>query len=457
MGNSRKIERREFIRRGAAGAAAGLTLGAAADGAPATILSREPQNGPNGRVALGFIGVGARAQQLLGALRQVAGAEVVAVCDAYKGRIERALERTGGRAKVYQDHRELLAQGGVDAVVVATPDHLHKTHVLAALAAGKDVYCEKPLTFKIEEGGEIIAAAKKANRIVQVGSQGISSALQNKAREIIKSGKLGQITMVRAAYNRNSAGGAWIYPIPPDASPQTVNWEMFQGDAPKKPFSLERFFRWRCYQDYSGGISTDLFVHLMTTIHFIMGAEMPASVMAMGQLYRWKESRDVPDTLNAVLEYPEGFAVNLSSTFNNQFRDGGGFLVMGTEGTLQIGGSSMSFTPESPYDDNGWVVDSWPRALQEAYYKDPQVIAKEMPERQAQHVTSGSEQWREVGREDTVAHLENFLNSVRARTQPVEDAVFGHRAAAVAHLINLSAKHQKIVRWDRSRDSVKLA
>jgi predicted dehydrogenase len=457
MSENHRINRREFIKRGAAGGAAGLTLGAPVIAAPTTVLSREPQNGPNSRVNLAFIGTGARAQQLMGALRQVAGAEVVALCDAYKGRLERAVERTGGRAKVYKDHHEILALKDVDAVIVATPDHLHKKHVIAALAAGKDVYCEKPLTYKIEEGQEIMAAAKRTNRVVQVGSQGISSALQQKAREIIKSGKLGQITMVRAQYNRNSAGGAWIYPIPPDASPQTVNWEMFLGDAPKRPFSLERFFRWRCYQDYSGGISTDLFVHLMTTIHYVMSAEMPASVMAMGQLYRWKESRDVPDTMNAVLEYPEGFAVNLSSTFNNQYRAEGGFLIMGTEGTLQIGGSDLTFTPESPYDDNGWVVDSWPRALQEAYYKDPQVIAKELPERQAQRVVAGPERWREIGREDTVAHLENFLNSVRTRTPPVEDVVFGHRAAAVAHLVNLSAKEQKLVRWDRRRDGVKAA
>src|SRR5438093_874708 len=139
-----------------------------------------------------------------------------------------------------------------------------------------------------------------------------------KAKEMIKSGKLGKVTIIRAAYNRNTASGAWIYPIPPDASPQTVDWEMFLGPAPKRPFSLERFFRWRCYQDYSGGIATDLFVHLVTSIHFMMNAKMPANVVAMGQLYRWKESRDVHDTINAILEYPDGSTANLSSTVNNQ-------------------------------------------------------------------------------------------------------------------------------------------
>ena len=148
-----------------------------------------------------------------------------------------------------------------------------------------------------------------------MGSQGISSRIQQKAKELIQSGRVGQVTLLRASYNRNTAGGAWIYPIPPDASPQTVNWEMFLGMAPSRPYDPARFFRWRCYWDYSGGIATDLFVHLATTIHFLMNAKAPQSTVALGTLYRWKDSREVPDTLNAVLEYPEGFTVNLSSTF----------------------------------------------------------------------------------------------------------------------------------------------
>jgi predicted dehydrogenase len=232
---------------------------------------------------------------------------------------------------------------------------------LDSLQAGKDVYCEKPLTYRSSEGVEIVAAARATGRIVQVGSDGMSSPLQNKAREMIQSGKLGKVTIVRAAYNRNTDSGAWIYPIPPDASPETVNWDMFLGPAPKRPFSLERFFRWRCYEDYSGGISTDLFVHLVTTIHYLMGAQAPSSVMAMGQLYRRKESRDVPDTLNAVLEYPEGFVVNLSSTFNNQTGNEASFQFLGTEAGLSLGGN-LYYYPEAAAEDNRWIIDSWPRA-----------------------------------------------------------------------------------------------
>ena len=163
---------------------------------------------------------------------------------------------------------------------------------------------------------------------------------------------------------------------------------MFLGSAPKQPFSLERFFRWRCYQDYSGGISTDLFVHLCTTIHFLMNAKVPARAVALGELFRWKESREVPDTLNAVLEYKEGFAVNLSSTFNNENSGEGSFQFLGTKGTLTVGGN-LTFTPENVWEDNGWVVDSWSEAAEKAYYEDPKVIASEMPGRRKEHLIEG--------------------------------------------------------------------
>ncbi|HKE05882.1 MAG TPA: Gfo/Idh/MocA family oxidoreductase [Blastocatellia bacterium] len=448
---SDRINRREFIKRSAAtGAGAGLTLGMSRR----TEAAFDNADGPNGRVTLGFIGTGARAHQVLDEVLKIPGFEVVALCDAYKGRLEHAVELTKGRAKAYKDHRELLAAPGVDAVYIGTPDHLHKQHAIAALEAGKDVYIEKPLTYTVDEGVEIIAAVKKTGRILQVGSQNISSPPQIKAREIVASGRLGQITLIRATYNRNTAGGAWIYPIPPDASPQTVNWEMFLGNAPKRPFSPERFFRWRCYEDYSGGMATDLFVHVMTTIHFVMGAQAPQMVTAAGSLYRWKESRDVPDTLDAIMQYPEGFTVNLSGTFNNQSSGERGIQILGTKGTLTLG-RELVFTPDNPIEDNGWIVESWPSDLQRAYYKDPKVIAAEMPQRWDPKVIEGEERWNSVGPDSTTLHFENFLKAIRDRKQPVEDVYAGHRAAAVAHMVNWSAKRKKPIFWDRSRDNIK--
>lgn len=449
-----KINRREFIKRSAVtGAGASAMLGKNHQAEAAT-FNYDRQDSPNGRITVGFIGTGARAHQVMDDVQRVPGFEIVAVTDAYKGRLERAVERTGGRAKVYKHHQELLAAPGIDAVYIGTPDHWHKAMAIAALEAGKDVYIEKPLTYTIPEGLEIIAAVKKTGRILQVGSQNISSPLTAKAKEIIASGRLGQITMIRSSTNRNTAGGAWVYPIPPDANPETVNWEMFQGPAKKHPFSLERFFRWRCFKDYSGGIATDLYVHTMTTLHYLMGAQAPSAVVAVGDLYRWKDSRDVPDTINAVLQYPEGFTVNLSATFNNQSASERAIEILGTKGTLTIG-RGLTFTAENPVEDNSWIVESWPRALEAAYYQDPKVRAAEMPGRWDPKTVAAEESWRGVGRDATQLHWENFQRAVKDRKQPVEDVFAGHRAAAVAHMINLSASRKQPVYWDRSRDNLK--
>jgi predicted dehydrogenase len=271
---------------------------------------------------------------------------------------------------------------------------------------------------------------------------------------MIRAGRLGKVTLVRASFNRNTASGAWIYPIPPDASPSTVNWEMFLGPAPKRPFDLPRFFRWRCYKDYSGGIATDLFVHLCTTIHYLMDAKIPSSVVALGQLYRWKESRDVADTINAVLEYPEGFAVNLSATFNNQVSAEGSFQFLGTEGTLALGGGSLNFFAETAVEDNRWIVESWPKALEDAYWRDPKVLREERPATQPPRVIETVQTYRQMGLEATIVHFQRFFHSVRTRQTPVQDALMGHHAAACAHMINRAAETRKIVQWDPSRHTI---
>jgi predicted dehydrogenase len=446
-----RMNRRDFIRQSAA---TGAALGLGANSVRGAVFNYDRANTPAEKINIGFIGVGARAHQVMGDVLSMPQFEVVGLCDAYKGRLERALERTGGRPKVYRDHRELLAAPGIDAVYIGTPDHWHKDHAIAAVEAGKDVYLEKPLTYTISEGVEIINAVKKSGKILQVGSQNISTPIQQKAREIIASGRLGQITMIRASINRNSAGGSWVYPIPPDANEKTVDWSMFLGSAPQRPFSLERFFRWRCFTDYSGGMATDLFVHLMTTIHYIMGAQAPEMVVAASSLYRWKDGRDVGDTINAILQYPEGFTVNLSGTFNNESGGEQGFQILGTKGSLTIG-RRLSLVTEVEGDDNGWIVDSWPSELQKGYYRDPKVIAMERPNRWDPNVLAGEESWRGVGRNSTALHLENFVKAVKSRQQPVEDALAGHRAAAVPHMINLSAKLNRPVYWDRTKENLK--
>jgi predicted dehydrogenase len=234
-----------------------------------------------------------------------------------------------------------------------------------------------------------------------------------------------------------------------------VNWDAFLGNAPKRPFDPARFFRWRCYWDYSGGIAGDLFVHLLTTIHYVMGATMPSTVLASGELYRWKDSREVPDTLNGLLIYPEGFTVNLSSTFNNESASESGFEILGTKGSIVFRGDRLTFTPESVHEDNRWVVTSWPRELEQAYYSDPKVNAEETPGSWTPRMVAGGETWQQQGQDNDVTHLANFVAAVRSRQQPYENAVVGHHAAAAAHMVNASLRQRRVVEWDFGADTVK--
>lgn len=409
----------------------------------------------NDRIQVGYIGCGARAHQLLEATVAVPGVEVVGLCDAYSSRLERAKVRAGGKAVVYKDYKELLARPEIDAVFIATPDHWHKAMAVDALAAGKDVYIEKPFSFTVDDGLTMLEAVKRSDRILQVGSQGVSAPAIEKARELVASGKIGQVVMVRAAYNRNSASGAWLYPIPPDASPQTVNWDQFIGPAPKRPFDLNRFFRWRCYWDYSGGVATDLFVHLVSWFHHAIGAKAPATVVATGANYRYKTTHEVPDTVNALLMYPEGFTANLTCTFNNELGAESGVEILGHKGSLIIKGGDLVFKPEPAREDNRWVVASWPEAMERAYYDDPKVQAVESPFTWDARVNGGTESWTTEGRDDTYVHIANFFSSVRSRKQPVEDALFGHRAAACAHMVNRSIREKRVVEWDAAAERMK--
>jgi predicted dehydrogenase len=442
----------------------------------AAVLLASPQTSraaANDRIAVGFIGVGARGQELIQAVQKHPNVEIAGLCDAYTGRIARALDRTAHRPKVFPTHREMVAEKSIDAVIVATPDHLNRSIVLDALNAGKDVYCERPLTYRSSEGLEIIKAARDHNRIVQVGSQGISSDLQQKARIITKGGWLGTMTTIRAKCNRNTVNGAGIYPVPPDASPKTVNWEMFLGDAPKRPYSPERFFRWRSYEDYSGGLAADFFVDLCTSIHYLWDVPAPTRVMAMGQKYRWGLYRDLPDTLNAILEYPRGFVVVLSATLNSE--DESSIEFLGTEGRVRLDADTLRYEPEEPLEDNRRIVETWPQALEDKYYKDTLVIKTEIEpaklrkgkeeeeERERKDVKEGEvkvtdserpHRFRQKG-DPTVDHLGHFFDSVRTRKPFWEDATAGHRAAACAHMINRSAKEMRVVEWDPQKDDIR--
>jgi len=429
------VSRRDFLRSGAIGSA-GLALGARPQFVP-----------PSDRITIGMIGAGARAHGLVESLKEFPEVEIVAACDAYAGRLERINSRIGGNVDTMADYREIISRDDIDAVVISSPDHWHYQHSVDSLNAGKHAYIEKPLTYSIEEGADIIEAQRSNQLAVQVGSPGPNSILIQKARQMIEDGKLGQVTMIRASTNRNTASGAWIYPIPPDASPQTVDWDLFLGSAPKRPYSPERFFRWRCYKDYSGGLSTDLYVHTCTTINYLMSSAIPERVIAMGDLYRWINSRDVPDTINASLKYSDGFMVNLSGTFNNQGGNSGGMRILGTEGSIVFGGG-LRFIPERVNESNSWITESWPKDLADAYIADPEIRHEEIPSSRTPATVAGEEVYHAEGRDSMSIHIQEWLDSIRSGNPTKEDAEVGHHAATCAHMINTSIEMETMVHWD---------
>jgi len=258
---------------------------------------------PSDRIRIATIGFGGMGMGDTKYALCVEGVELAAVCDIYDGRLTRAREVHGDQIFTTRDYREVLARKDIDAVIIATPDHWHATLSIAAMEAGKDVYCEKPMVQLVGDGTAVIAAQERTGRIFQVGSQYVTSAVYQKAKELVQSGAIGRLTMVEAWLDRNTALGAWQYSIPPDASPATVDWERFLGKAPKRPFEAIRLFRWRNYQDYGTGVAGDLFVHLLSGLHHVTGSIGPERILATGGLRYWNDGRDVPDIMFAMLDY----------------------------------------------------------------------------------------------------------------------------------------------------------
>jgi predicted dehydrogenase len=453
----RDLTRRDFLRRTAAGAAG---LGYFLNGKWVPLEAAEPAPRPASpaeRVNVAFIGVGIRGNILIEATKKTRLANLVVASDCYQGHLDRAKERTGGKIETnFAQYKTVLDRKDVDAVIIATPDHWHLPIVLDALAAGKDVYIEKPMTHTVEEGPKIIEAVKRYNRMLQAGSQGRSSALQKKAHEIVQSGQLGKVTKVIASYNRNSSTGAWNYPIPPDLkNGVNFNWEEWLGRAPKRDYDPERVFRYRKYWDYSGGISTDLFVHLITSIHFILDATMPSSVYAGGGILFRKDGREVPDTLDAVFEYPEGFQVNMGATFNNASSGGQGMQFLGTEGTLELVGDGMTVAAEVHREGYSYSIDSWPKKLQEEFMDmDDHREESDLSARPTKTLDTGSN-YREQGEDPVALHLAEFFDCVRTRKECSENALVGHHAAAAGHMVNLSYRAGKRMLWDQATGTVK--
>lgn len=412
---------------------------------------------PNDRVQIATIGIGGMGfGDTRNALKDP-GVELVAVCDLYTGRLERAKELFGDGIATTRDYREILARPDVDAVIIATPDHWHVPIAIDALRAKKDVYLQKPMIHKISEGKPLVEEVQKSKQILQVGSQYVSSAIYKKAREIIQSGQIGQLTMVEAWLDRNTATGAWQYTIPPDASPATVDWDRFLGSAPKRPFDAERFFRWRNYNDYGTGLAGDLYVHLLSGLHFATNSKGPTSVYATGGLRYWKDGRDVPDVMLALFDYPETPehpAFNLALRVN--FKSGlpeerFGFRFCGTEGSFTTSYDTLEMLRTPNESAPGYTIGTFPKAMQEAFLKEYNEKYPEMVQKNRGRVVETSDYKASEGYSAHIAHHEAFMHAVRTRKPVVEDAVFGFRAAGPALLCNESYYKKSILYWDPAK------
>ena len=422
------MERRAFVYRAAAAAAATKAVKAA----------------PSDQVRLGFIGIGIRGTQLMSAFRVAPGAKFVAAADLYDGCLTRATETDPGIA-TGKDYRAVLDRKDVDAVVIATPDHHHHRMALDALAAGKHVYLEKPMAWSIPQCRDLLASSQKhPNQKFQTGSGAGYSPLTDAARDLVKSGVLGKVNQIRMENHRNSASGAWVYPVPPDASPQTIDWNRFIGNSPKKAFDPKIFFRWRCWWEYSGGVATDLFVHQLSQLHALMSVEAPKSVVAQGGLFKWDDGRTVPDLLQAVYEYP-GFLTTLHVNLANQRGTGQTTVVHGSEGTLVFEGrGKLTHYPE-PVDEDVQTYGTihWPKALRARYFEEKGWTTdgrRKSPAPEAK-----------LAQEITLARKpspqEAFLNAIREGTPVAESAAHGCAAASAAHLANLAFKKGRRLSW----------
>jgi predicted dehydrogenase len=447
-----ELTRRNFLKT--AGTLTAQTLVATKLHALAAVqdVSSRPA-GPNDQIQFALIGAGIQGQSDTKVALEVPGVKLVAVADCYDGRLEHAKELWGANIFTTRDYNEILARKDIDAVIIATPDHWHKQAAIDAMRAGKDVYCEKPMIHLYADGPAIIEAARSTNRIIQIGSQRVSSIVYAKAKELLASGAIGKLNMVTARWDRNSAMGAWDYTVPLDASTQTCDWPRFEGTAPKIPFNGERFFQWRKWKDYGTGVAGDLFVHLFSGTHFITGTNGPTRAMATGGLRFWNDGRDVPDVMLGLFDYKEGFNLSLRVNFVDGGEESEGLIFTGSEGTMEIAGNTVSVSrvprPSEPGYNIGTYTEAMQKRILEQYRQKYPVTHPVGP------TTAGFETYAAPsGYSDSYDHFKNFFASVLSRQPVVEDAVFGFRAAGAALLSNLSYERGAVVKWDP--DAMKL-
>ena len=394
--------RREFMANSTRGAVgAGLTF---------TAASWNRVLGANERVRLGVIGTGNRGGQVMSVFQKESTVEVVALCDCYDVHLNQAREKTGGKAKPYTDYRQLLDAKDVDAVLIATPDQWHTRMAIDSVRAGKDVYVEKPLTYKIEEGHEIITAVRASDRVFQVGLQQRSGThYWDAKREIVDAGKLGKVTLVRTWWHGNS-----YHLRKPNFTekPAGLDWKAFLGPLKYREFNAHQFYNWRAYLDFGGGQITDHFTHWIDVVHWFMNEDLPVGATAAGGVYHYKDGRTAPDTISMQVEYPSGWVASFDATLVPGAR-GEGIEFNGTEGRLHIDRAGYTYQQQTPRR----ATPATPIVRQAA-----------------------------VGLE--TEHVKNFLDCLRTRKTPNSDVIGGHRSALASHLGKLALIKKQRIAFD---------
>ncbi len=446
--------RRHFLKSLSAASALVATEGVAK---PFNIIRDLKKGSPNDKIRLATIGVGIQGHYDTKAALRNPNVELVAAADLYDGRLKQVKAAFNNPGMfTTRDFREILARPDVDAVIIATPDHWHDHATIAALNAKKSVYCEKPMVQHIDEGRAVIDAWKKSGKTMQVGSQRISGAIFQEAQRLVKAGEIGPINFIESTNDRFNSIGAWNYSVPPDASAQTLDWDRFLGDAPKHPFDAKRFFRWRNYRDYGTGVAGDLFVHLITGVHYVTGSLGPNRIFSSGNLAYWKDGRDVPDVMACIMDYPQtdkhgAFQMVLRVNFANAGKINDATRIIGNEGEIKFTEKGLVMTkkklPQAPGYGGYDSMFTFPEETQQAFIKE--YDAKWPPEtRQAE---PAKEYTFEAPQEDDAHrnHFADFFDNVRKGSQgTIEDPVFGFRAAAPVLACNESYFENKPVYWD---------
>ena len=455
--NSNK--RRSFLKQlGAttlATAAVPFTSFAAQEKAEERILRYNKNFTANDTVRIGVIGYGVQGHFDLATALRVPGVELVAICDLYAGRLVNAQEQFGKELFTTKNYMDILDREDIDAVLICTTDIWHSKITLDALAKGKHVYLEKPMVYKIDQGYSVMEAAKKSNKVLQIGSQRVSSVGYAKAKELLADGAIGKLNMVNAAWDRQSSIGAWEYTIPADASPETTSWDKYVEQTEKMEFDAKKFFWWRAYKEFGTGVAGDLYIHLLSGTHFITNSKGPKDIYSTGQFSYWNDGRNMPDVMSGVMQYPDSpehpaFQLNLQVNFISGTGGREVIQLVGSEGVILINGSDITLKrnkmPEAPgfggYDSLFTFSKEMQDKMQTEYDAKWTAIQKgRIP--QGDIIYKAPE-----GYSDHLDHFTNFFDAVRTGKKVVEDAEFGFRAAAPALACNESYFSKKIMHWD---------